>query len=222
MKAVIFDMDGVLFDTERLCLDSWVYVADKYGIPGIEEVFPLCIGRNMADTQRILKDRYGEDFTCDKFRREASDWFWQFIEEKGHPEKKGVRELLAFLKEKGFQIGLASSTNHASVKRHLERAGIDSYFSAVIGGDEVEHSKPEPDIYLLACQKLGADPAETYAIEDSYNGIRSARRAGMRPLMVPDMQPPTEEMERLSEAILEDLLQVREYLAQETSPENNA
>ena len=109
-------------------------------------------------------------------------------------------------------MGLASSTNRDTVIRHLEQAGILSYFSAIIGGDEIIHSKPEPDIYLLACEKLGVKPEETYAIEDSYYGIISAYRAGMRPIMVPDLLPPTEEMRQISESILEDLIQVRDYL----------
>lgn len=221
-KAVVFDMDGVLFDTERLCMDSWVAVAAKRGIPDMEKVFPLCIGRNMTDSEQIVRDRYGEDFPYEQFRRDASRWFWREIEEHGQPMKPGVDELLSYLRENGWRIGLASSTNRASVLKHLERAGIGEYFSEVIGGDQILHSKPEPDIYLLACSRLGVNPKETYAIEDSYNGIRSANRAGMRPIMVPDMLPPTEETEALCCVICENLLQVREYLSErENTGERN-
>lgn len=213
-KAVVFDMDGVLFDTERLCMDSWVAVAAERGIPDMEKVFPLCIGRNMTDSEQIIRDRYGEDFPYEHFRREASQWFWREIEEHGQPMKPGVEELLSYLRENGWRIGLASSTNRASVLKHLEKAGIREFFSEVIGGDQILHSKPEPDIYLLACSRLGVEPKETYAIEDSYNGIRSANRAGMRPVMVPDMLPPTKEMEELCCAIFENLLQVKEYLSE--------
>lgn len=212
MKAVVFDMDGVLFDTERLCMDSWVAVALRFGITDMEEVFPMCIGRNMTDTREIIVEHYGENFAYDEFRREASAWFWREIEKNGLPVKKGVYELLEWLKQSGFQIGLASSSNRSSVMKHLEQAGISDYFQDVTGGDQILHSKPEPDIYLMACEKLGVNPEESYAIEDSYNGIRSAYRAGMKPVMVPDMLPPTEEMRQQCCVICEDLLQVMTYL----------
>lgn len=212
IKAIVFDMDGVLFDTERLCKDSWVAIAGEQGIPDMEEVFPRCIGCNNTDTKRIILDHYGEDFPYTEFAAQASKWFWREIEEKGLPWKKGVRELLEYLKQEGYLIGLASSTKRSSVISHLERAGILAYFDGVVGGDQLLHSKPEPDIYLMACRELGVEPGEAIAIEDSYNGIRSAYRAGMRPVMVPDMLPSTSEMEELSDAVLDDLLQVMEYL----------
>ncbi|MBO4514638.1 MAG: HAD family phosphatase [Lachnospiraceae bacterium] len=212
MKAVVFDMDGVLFDTERVCMESWVTVAERHGMQGMREVFPLCIGRNMADDERIIKEHYGEDFDYAGYRKETSKEFWEIIEKNGLPQKKGVKELLSFLAADGWRIGLASSTKRASILSLLESAGIREYFSYIIGGEEIEHSKPEPEIYLKACEGLGAKPEETIAIEDSYNGIRSASRAGMIPVMVPDMLPPTPEMEQLSCVILSDLLEVLTWI----------
>lgn len=211
MKAVVFDMDGVLFDTERVCMESWVSVAKRRGMQGMREVFPLCIGRSSTDDENVLKEHYGNDFDYWAFRQEASEEFWREIEEKGLPQKKGVRELLDYLREDGWKVGLASSTNRASVMNHLDRAGITPYFSFVIGGEEILHSKPEPEIYLKACEGLGTLPEETYAIEDSYNGIRSAHGAGMKAIMVPDMLAPTKEMEEKSLVILSDLLKVLDY-----------
>lgn len=124
----------------------------------------------------------------------------------------GAESLLRWLKESGWILGLASSTRSATVMKHLEQAGFSEYFSTVVTGDMVENSKPQPDIYLLACRELGVRPEEAYAIEDSPNGIRSAHAAGMRPLMVPDMIAPDEEMMRLSFRIFDDLTQVLEYL----------
>lgn len=212
MKSVVFDMDGVLFDTERVCMESWVNVAERRGMPGMREVFPSCIGRNAADDEKIIKDHYGEDFDYLGFRKETSEEFWRIIEEGGLPQKKGVKELLSFLAEDGWKIGLASSTKRSSILSHLESAGILKYFEFIIGGEEIEHSKPEPEIYLKACAGLGAKPSETLAIEDSYNGIRSASRAGMIPVMVPDMLPPTPEMEKLSCVILPDLMEVLSWI----------
>lgn len=210
-NTVVFDMDGILFDTERLCQDSWLAVAEEKGVPGMAEIFPQCIGLNANDSRRIVMNAYGEDFDYEGFRGQASVWFWDYIEKNGLPMKPGVRELLDWLKENGWTVGLASSTRRSSVLNHLEQAGIRDYFSTVITGDMVEHSKPQPDIYLMACRELGADPEETYAIEDSPNGIRSAHAAGMIPLMVPDMIAPDEEMRRLSSCIFKDLFEVLEY-----------
>ena len=210
-KAVVFDMDGVLFDTERLCQESWIEVANRRGLPDMEIIFPKCIGRNANDSKKIVLEAYGEDFAYEEFRQEASDWFWKYLEENGLPVKEGVRELLNWLKEQGWRIGLASSTRRSSVISHLEQAGIKDFFEEIITGDMVEHSKPLPDIYLLACRKLMVDPAETYAIEDSPNGIRSAYRAGMKPIMVPDLLSPDGEMEQLSTCIFPGLLDVLDY-----------
>lgn len=216
-KAVIFDMDGVLFDTERVCEASWVAVAEKHGLPGMKEIFPKCIGRNANDSKKIVLAAYGEDFDYDAFRRETGEWFWNEIEEKGLPVMPGVRELLSWLSSEGWKIGLASSTRQSSVLRHLEQAKIRDYFSILVTGDMVEHSKPEPDIYLKACAALGTKPEETYAIEDSPNGIRSAYRAGMIPVMVPDMIAPDEEMRELSAKICGSLPEVLEFLRREDS-----
>lgn len=212
MKAIVFDMDGVLFDTEMVCLEGWKVVAEKNNLPDMENVFPRCIGLNNNDCQTVLKDAYGEDFDYGEFRKQASAEFWNYIENKGLPEKPGVHELLEWLKESDYKVGLASSTRRESVLNCLENAGIREYFEVIISGDMVEHSKPEPDIYLLACKELGVEPGEAYAIEDSFNGIRSAHAAGMKPIMVPDMLAPDEEMRAKSEVVLKDLLEVLEYL----------
>ena len=215
MKAAVFDMDGVLFDSERVCRDSWVNVSREYGITDMEQAFSLFIGRNSTDVEEIMRERYGKDFPYDAFRKRASQEFRELFEKEGRPKKRGVLELLTFLKNDGWKIGLASSTARESVIRLLEQAGIRSFFHVIVGGDEIIHSKPEPDIYLIACEKLGTLPHETYAIEDSYNGIRSAYRAGMKAIMVPDLLPATEEMRDLSLEIFPDLIRVKEYFEEE-------
>ena len=211
MKAVVFDMDGVLFDTERLCMDSWNHVMKKRGMEKVDDVFEQCIGLNDTDTKALVLQRYGQDFPYEEFKKQASEWFWDTIHKKGLPLKTGVKKILPYLQQAGYEIGLASSSKYESVINHLKRAEIIDYFSVIVTGDMIEHSKPKPDIYLLACRKLGVEPGEAYAVEDSPNGIRSAHAAGMKPIMVPDLVQPDAEMERLSFLIFEDLIQVMKY-----------
>lgn len=212
MKAVVFDMDGVLFDTEKLCLDSWSHVAKEQEFEGMEEVFEQCIGLNANDTKSLILNHYGQDFPYDSFRVRASEWFWEYIRKKGLPIKTGVKKILPYLQQEGYKIGLASSTRYESVVDCLKRADIIDYFSVIVTGDMIEHSKPKPDIYLLACKKLEVDPGDAYAIEDSPNGIRSASAAGMKAIMVPDMLLPDAEMKRLSHVICRDLNEVIKFL----------
>lgn len=216
MRAVVFDMDGILFDTERVCQDSWFEVAKRRGLPGMEEVFPRCIGRNSSGSRQIVMEAYGEDFDYEDFRVETSAWYWNYIEANGLPVMPGAESLLRWLKSGGWKLGLASSTRRPTVLKNLEMSGFSEYFSVIVTGDMVEYAKPQPEIYLLACRELGVKPEEAYAIEDSPNGIRSAHAAGMRPLMVPDMIAPDEEMKRLSFRIFKDLSQVLAYLKEGT------
>lgn len=216
MKAVVFDMDGVLFDTEILCMKSWLAVAERNHLQGMEEVFPKCIGLNSNDSRQIVLEAYGKDFDYPRFREQAAAWQREYLEQYGLPVKPGMEEILDWLKNSHYKVALASSTRSSSVFSHLQQAGIRDAFSVVITGDMVEHSKPRPDIYLLACRELGVKPEEAYAVEDSPNGIRSAYGAGMKAVMVPDMIQPDEEMRRLSTVILKDLREVLAYLKQHT------
>lgn len=212
--AVIFDMDGTIFDSERLVLECWERIGKKYGIPDISEVFMQCIGTNKVRTQEIIFGHYGKDFPYEKFSGESSVLFHEITEKEGLPVKVGAREILAYLQEQEIPLGLASSTRLAVVTQELRDAGLYEYFQTVVGGDLLKNSKPAPDIYLMTCERMGVLPEYTYAIEDSYNGIRSAHAAGLHPIMVPDMMPATEEMEELSERVFADLPQVRGYFAE--------
>lgn len=214
-EAVIFDMDGVIFDSERAVIETWKVVAERYGIEGIEQACLVCTGLNRDATRLKMAEIYGDDFLYDEYKQEASQLFHERYGEGRLPMKKGVIELLSFLKERQIRIALASSTRRAVVVQELTDAGIIGYFDEVICGDMVARSKPEPDIFLKACECLGILPQKAYGVEDSYNGIRSAHAAGLRPIMVPDLCPPTEEMECLSETILPSLLDVKEYLEEQ-------
>lgn len=212
-KAVVFDMDGVIFDSERLVLEGWKETAEKYGIPDIGEVYSRCVGVNSALTKEIFLNHYGKDFPYDTYKSECSRIFHERYDGGRLPMKPGVVELLSYLKAEGYLIGLASSTRQAVVMQEIRDAGLMEYFDNLTCGDMLKKSKPEPDIFLLACDNLGILPAETIAIEDSYNGIRAAFRAGTIPVMVPDMIRPDEEMKELSYVICKDLLEVKEWMS---------
>lgn len=209
--AVVFDMDGVIFDSERLILVCWEKVGQKHGLVGIKEAALDCIGTNAVKTKEIMKEHYGEAFPYEAYSKEASVMFHEVVDRDGLPVKKGVRELMEYLKAQSIPMALASSTRLQVVTQELQQAGLYKYFRAVVGGDQLKRSKPAPDIYLVACEKLGVEPADAYAIEDSYNGIRSSHSAGMRPIMVPDLLPATEEMYEKSVAVLDNLVMVKDF-----------
>ena len=214
MEAVVFDMDGVLFDTERLCMETWREIAKERGIDNIEIAVQGCIGLNRTDTRQFFADNFGKDFPYEDFRITTAERMKKKLE-KEVPMLPGVVELLDYLVEKNVKIGLASSSRKESVMSHLERSGLKKYFEVIITGDMIEHSKPLPDIYLMACKELNSQPCECYAIEDSINGIRSAYSAGMKAVMVPDMVPPTPEMEEKCTVILPSLIKVKEWFEQQ-------
>lgn len=211
-KYIIFDMDGVIFDSEQLVLQCWSDIAKIHNIEGITEVFRKCIGTNRDATRKIIMNYYGKNFPYDKFREMAGKLFQEHVENNGMPMKHGVVELLQYLKKSDFKIGLASSTRKVVVEEELEMTGILQYFDVVIGGDMVQKSKPEPDIFLKCCSELGGNPATTIVVEDSFNGIRAASSAQMIPVMVPDMLKPDQEMREKAECIQDSLTEVMEWI----------
>lgn len=198
IKAFIFDMDGVIFDSEIKVIECWSEIAEKYKIPHIEDFCIECMGQNREAAKKRFLEIYGQDMDYDGYKLEMSNLFHSRYGEGRLPLKPGVVETLSYLKDKGYLLAIASSTRREVVTAELRDAGLISYFDKIICGDMVEHSKPNPEIYLKACKELGVLPEEAYGIEDSHNGIRAVHRAGMFPIMVPDQMPVTEEMKKLS------------------------
>ncbi len=212
ISAVVFDMDGVIFDTERLCIEAWRVIADREGLEGIEEVCYMCIGRNSRETERIVREHYGSGLDYDRLRHEVDHTVTAMLKSGGMPLKKGVREILGMLEKRQMPVALASSTRSDIVKAELGSEGLDKYFKVIVGGEMVSKSKPAPDIYLEACRRLGTPPENAAAVEDSFNGIRSAHSAGMRTVMVPDILQPDNELLPLCGIVCADLLEARDAL----------
>ena len=211
-QAVVFDMDGVIFDTERLVIEFWKEVAKKHNIPNVEHTCIQCLGTNRVRTREIFLENYGADFPFDPYRAEVTELFNPHYKGVPLPTKPGVRELLSYLQEQDIKVGLASSTAQHLVRDEIGTAGLLPYFQTLVCGDMVEHSKPAPDIFLKACEILNADPTKSIAIEDSFNGIRSAHCAGMTPIMVPDQVQPTDEIRALAFHVMPSLLDVLNWL----------
>ena len=187
MKAVVFDMDGVLFDTESVCMKAWDYAGEVMGVGKAGYMVLKTLGMNADKAVEIIRTEFGAGFDAVKFKQIGKNYSYDYFNTYGVPEKPGLYEILDYLKNKGYKIALASSTSSQSVHHHLKEKDIEKYFDAVICGDMVEISKPEPDIYLKACAQLNENPDNCIAIEDSKNGILSAHRAGLQVIMVPDL-----------------------------------
>ncbi len=196
IKAIIFDKDGTLHDTEKVYLRAWKAAAEEFGgISDIEDTVRDCTGTTIPWIAEYWKKKYPDIPFEDYLPRRQFHYFG--ILEKGVPVKEGAHEVLSYLKVHGYRIGMATSTPYATVKEHLERTGMTDYFDAIVTGDMIENGKPAPDIYLLAARRLGVEPADCIGVEDSTNGILSIHAAGMRPVMIPDLVEPTPEVEAL-------------------------
>lgn len=209
---VIFDMDGVIFDTERLFIECIRPAAEKYGLVGVEEVARECIGLTDVETKRLMRERFGADAPLEAVDREVFRIFQKRYEEEGLTVKDGAAELLDYLKGAGARIAIGSSTEHDIVEMELRDAGLLAYFDVLACGDMVEHSKPEPDVFLLAAEMLGAAPEDCIIIEDSFNGVTAARRAGATVFMVPDLLEPTEEIRAMADRVFASLFEVKDWL----------
>ena len=222
-KAFIFDMDGVIFDSERLYIACSLEASAELGLPqqGVVELCYRCIGVTPEKTRQIMMETYHDPALVDAFRGRTVELFLEKYNAGQLDMKPGAEELPAFLKEQGYPLAIASSTPTEIVRQELSAAGILKYFDRIVGGDQVSRSKPNPDIFLRAAELLKTDPARCIVIEDSFNGIRAAKAAGMTAIMVPDQLQPDEEMRELADEIEPSLLHVLERLRSVAKPAAN-
>lgn len=208
IQAVIFDMDGLMFDTERMYQKAWLQAGRQMGAPMEPEIVDRLRGRNREGCARVCREAFGEDFDFDAMRTACRALMARWIEEDGLPVKPGLYELLAELERRGIPAVLATSTTRDSAWGHLQRAKVDRYFLGAVCGDEVSHSKPHPEVFLKAAALAGKDPARCLVLEDSPAGVRAGAAAGCFTVMVPDLTAPDEELKKLADEILPGLRDV--------------
>ena len=197
-------MDGILLDSESIYKHASIKIAKQLGFDLSEEIYLQTVGTNERTAKKIIQTGMGANFPYDEFDARWVKWVSEKMAQNV-PLKSGAREILALLKSNNIPFALATSTSYSAAKNYLIGANIYSYFDIIISGDDVVNGKPHPEPFLKAATGLGINPNECVAIEDSYNGVRSAHRAGMQVIMIPDQLPENDEMRQLCHAILSSL-----------------
>ena len=195
IKAIIFDKDGTLHDTEKVYEQAWKAAAEELNVPDMESTIRDCTGTTIPWIAEYWTEKY-PTIPFEEYLPRRQFHYFRLLTQ-GIPVKEGAYEVLDYLKAHGYRIGMATSTPWDTVKEHLERTDMLSYYDTVVTGDMIRNGKPAPDIYLLAAERLGVDPADCIGVEDSLNGVRAVAAAGMRAVMIPDLIPPTPEVEDL-------------------------
>ena len=190
-KAIIFDMDGVIFDSEVIARDCWRKVFSDYGYEFTDAIYKKLIGRSMPAAYQILTELYGSDLPINEMSVKQGA-LWQDATHDTVRQKAGVAEILDYLKSINIPCAVGSSTSHVEVEERLQNCGLRDYFQVVVGGDYVEHAKPAPDIFLKCAEYLKVAPKDCLVIEDSNNGLRAAKTAGIPAVMIPDLLPADE------------------------------
>lgn len=205
LKGLIFDMDGLLIDTERLSFEALVYDCKQRGFALTMEQFLSIRSLSIPKCEEKFKGYFGEDFDFkDSFDKHFL-YMREHMDKYGVPMKKGADNILRFAKEQGLKLALATSTPLPIAQSQLSSLGLWDYFDKVQSAADIKNGKPAPDVYLAAAELLLLEPSECMAFEDSPNGIRSASSAGCVTVMVPDLSGPDEELSKLIFASVSDL-----------------
>jgi len=209
--AVVFDMDGLLFDTETLYQEAIVLASAEGGYEVDLEIFNKMVGVPWAQSRVLLLSHFGEAFPVDEFQEAWVRHFW-VIAETRLALKSGALELLDTLDRCRLPRAIATSSSRRTVERHLTAHSLMGRFDEIVSHGDYEEGKPAPDPFLKAAERLGVEPCLCLALEDSYNGVRSASSAGMMTIMVPDLLEPTDEIRGLCTFVARDLHDVRRLI----------
>ena len=212
LKAVIFDVDGTLLDTERIYMQAWKEAAAEQGYVMSDELLRKTRAVDAKVAARIFEEEIGNGFSYQKTRPIRVRIAEEIIERESPILKPGVLELLSILREKGIRLSVASSTKTKTTKEHLRTNGIADWFEVIVGGDMITKGKPNPDIFLKAAELLGEAPENCIVVEDSPVGIRAGSAAGMKTVLVPDQAAITQEIIDLSDVQMQSLLEMPAYI----------
>lgn len=209
-KGAIFDMDGVLFDTERLYQETWKEIAEECSVRLGDDFLMAISGTNGTHMKKVIEKYYQVSDGSD-IMEECMERMKRKLEIHV-PVKKGVSEILEYFHSFGIRLAVASSSSAEQIEANLSKSGIRDYFSEIVSGAEVTYGKPAPDIFLLAAKKIGCRPEECMVFEDSENGVKAGHRAGCFTVMIPDLIEPDAGIKALCSKVYPDFLRVREEM----------
>ena len=213
--AVILDMDGVLIDTEKHYNAAWCQAATEAGFPFTREHALLLRSCEAKEGEKLMQGIFGPSFDYYAIRERRRELVRERLAQYGLEKKPGVEETLRFLRAKGIKTAVATATALDITKSHLTTIGVCELFDSIVSAKNVAHGKPEPDVYLYACEQIGERPQDCMAVEDSPNGIMAAYRAGLRTVMVPDLTQPDEELTKYLYACVNSLSDLCELVDKE-------
>ncbi|RBW46494.1 HAD family phosphatase [Psychromonas sp. B3M02] len=213
-QAAIFDMDGLLLDTERVCMQAFEQACQQLSLPFVKSAYLKIIGRNAQGIEQAIMEHYAQYIDYAPLRKAWMDGYWPIVETQAIPVKAGVVALLDWLKARSIPVAVATSTHQQLARTKLKLSGLDHYFEHISSGCEVSNSKPHPEIFLLAAQRLNIAPQNCLAFEDSSNGVISALAAEMTVYQVPDLVIPDEQIIGLGHNIKASLNDVLDELKQ--------
>ncbi|MEM7034015.1 MAG: HAD family phosphatase [Chloroflexota bacterium] len=208
IKAIIFDMDGLMIDTERLAQRAWRKASAEWNYMLSDETYLSVVGRNVKDTEAMFLESFGPDFPFREMYDKKQTYMYEDMEQNGIPIKPGLPALLDFIGNQNLAKAIATSTARPTAIKKLTITGLINSFSTIVCGDEVAHGKPAPDIFLKAASALGMPPENCLVLEDSEAGVKGAHTAGMTPIMVPDMKYPSDEIRQLVYRVLDSLVEL--------------
>jgi beta-phosphoglucomutase len=221
-KAVIFDVDGLLLDTERIGLSTWTKACADFGYEMTLDIFRRMIGTRTAECNLICFNAFGDHFPFEQIRLRKVEYGREFIAKNGVPLRPGATEILEFVSAKAIPFGLATSTEYSLAMERLTVSGLLKFpIGAIVTGDQVANGKPSPEIYLKVAALLKVEPKLCIVFEDSTVGVLGAKNAGMQPIMIPDLKPPGEEERLNATFVLDSLITARDALAAWVTNDDN-